>query len=74
MEPTSSLSPTFVTALKERLSQAAGEWDMQIRRAGEGRGFLRMRDTMGGEVSALFELTGEWLSAPTLSKPRSYLW
>lgn len=33
---------------KELLSKAATEWEGQIRRAGEGRGFLRMWDTMGG--------------------------
>lgn len=34
--------------LKERLARAAAEWDAQFRRCAEGRGFLRMWDTLGG--------------------------
>ncbi|KAK2613079.1 hypothetical protein N8I77_000008 [Diaporthe amygdali] len=33
---------------KGLLIKAAAQWEEQIRRAGEGRGFLRMWDTMGG--------------------------
>jgi NADPH:quinone reductase-like Zn-dependent oxidoreductase/NAD(P)-dependent dehydrogenase (short-subunit alcohol dehydrogenase family)/ubiquinone/menaquinone biosynthesis C-methylase UbiE len=57
-------------ALKERLARAAAEWDLQIRRAGEGRGFLRMWDTMGGmlpegaEKPAIFTDPVFWRAFP----------
>ncbi|KAG8164134.1 hypothetical protein KVR01_006052 [Diaporthe batatas] len=57
-------------ALKERLARAAAEWDQQFRRGAEGRGFLRMWDTLGGmlpegeEKPAIFTDPVFWRAFP----------
>lgn len=57
-------------ALKERLSRAAAEWDQQFRRGADGRGFLRMWDTLGGmlpegaEKPAIFTDPVFWRAFP----------
>lgn len=65
-----SQSKTEKTQLKDRLASAAAEWEVQIRRAAEGRGFLRMWDTMGGmlpegeEKPAIFTDPVFWRAFP----------
>jgi NADPH:quinone reductase-like Zn-dependent oxidoreductase/NAD(P)-dependent dehydrogenase (short-subunit alcohol dehydrogenase family)/ubiquinone/menaquinone biosynthesis C-methylase UbiE len=71
LDPTVSANPNDnKAALKQRLSTAAVEWDAQVRRAGEGGGFLRMWDTMGGmlpegtEKPAIFTDPVFWRAFP----------
>lgn len=55
---------------KQLLSKAAGEWEQQIRRASEGRAFLRMWDTLlgmvpeGAEKPAIFTDPVFWRAFP----------
>lgn len=55
---------------KQLLVRAAGEWEQQVRRAGEGRAFLRMWDTLlgmvpeGAEKPALFTDPVFWRAFP----------
>lgn len=61
---------TSTDRAKQLLSRAAGEWEQQIRRASEGRAFLRMWDTLlgmvpeGAEKPAIFTDPVFWRAFP----------